>query len=1684
MAKLRYNLFGQEFIESQGEMMARVFETLLSRHPALLPSALKEFRFLYAVDDSGGNQAFSAEPSGFFNKSFQIAGQRIYIRTAFNWKQKQSYVERLFCLCEEDRNALRIFKEETLGTAAKSQIEPKYDDKRQNLRYYQKEAVKAVMETLHDKGRESSRLGIVCMPEGTGKRVVLSALFSKLFQDRETDLSVLLLVGRTDLALQYAEALLELTGSSYPVEIAKTGEELIHKVKEAGTVLISTAQKLLIDKSRPGKNKGQDIAPYSESSRILVVVEEIAYPYFSRTYYDMHARFPNALFLGLTGYPALSRRSSKMFGPILYGYSFEQAYKDGIIRMINYYRVNPADGTPALPEMSGWKTDLNPLHTAKWYKAVSKAVLEWMIRIGDDPFALLLCDSQSDAKEFYDFLTDYLDQKKWAVYLDLYPRNKLSRTSWKLFEHRQWEGRRFAGIVIANTPVTGGPSFDLVFLARAVTEHFLITALSSLTKPIPEKSGNGILVDFKNSSDSIIRMLPDHFPLQISNEYAESQDFSSEYPDSPEMDLEELSDELSRYQFSDARRTLFRLQGRFPLMGEQLSEELEFLFDPSIEMEKQRRYWRQHRSELEWKTDLWCLLSKHSKKLLKISDETTDQAGMDGPETLTDGEEERAKEEVTFFSSGETSQERGSRLEQAALELFRRLFELDEAGSQEVLEKLRRQRAGTQYGFDVAFTYRDRFGTEVNCKVECKNYRDNVIRLDDVSPKLVSLQQTGEAVDHWILISPNGQVSNELSQMAEQWRENFRWEPIRDVQFWTLDEPIRELFALFPDLYTEFYGEWVDSPYREWDSEKRKRVLRYWKEKLAPVPYLPRKWREYLQKPAKLLTQCEGDRDTGERYEVLYENYVPMHLLDEEGSPLDGTAEEYICQWLEKTGAGCALLLGDFGDGKTYFTYTLARKLSREFLASPDTGWIALRLSLNDLRDNRMDCREFLHRRLREFGGTLDEWNEIQRNYPFCIILDGLDEMSLGMNDTAVLENLGRLEELMEQFKGHKLLITSRKMAVYADKIRERILGCLENPEILQLAPITQRDCLAFLQKLADTPQRREHLLKIQNTHDLLGLAAKPLFLEMIQVLLDSDEIQKLDAAGIYRQYTEKVLARKFPMQLRRNCDYTRPEAVRSNMLFLLEKLALCLQTEGLDSISLEKFKQKIGQNNLAELLWNTIESTEAAEDADARIINRSLLKYDSANSMKACFCHRSMKEYFVACGLIRRLREEPEEGRALLMNCNFGYEILEFAGDAIGRLSRSEQRVLIQSLHDFAHETGGKGEGALREPFERLGTNSVNLIFYAGYQLQGTDWSGLLLNNVVLSGRDLSGKDFSGSSMRYAHLENADFTGCNLCGCDFTGVQFEKSGQLSSFAVDPRGGELLVAYKNGKIRRWPLAGGNSDLLAEMSLKEKNRIFLLEGGCEGILRSGSLRFWHRTPHALKMRGAVNLCDDTKILDIGKSSALIWKNETLCLLNLHTGKVLLEREVPETIQACLLTDEVFFVHRKGRGVELIDSLGQETSQASENALRTSQASQDISRTSRGEMSCPLPEERSITALNAFHLTETEGILTVGYKNGSVRSYRVKRSSGERQWEFREEAVSCGDGERILNVDADGIGGFYASIPCGTVIRYRKNEQGELTAVKTYQLEFKCSGAQIEGVRPREQYEILLRARDEK
>jgi len=543
LANCKYALFGQEFVESQGKMMTRVFEELLSRHPEKMDTALEQFHFLSVINYNQDISSLRDAPSAFLNKqTFIIAGHTIFIGTSYNMKQKLSYIKRLFLLCGEDPHQFQIIAKDTLPPVAKpsSQHSSKKKRREESIRYrlfgkeyesnqaemmylafeeifsrnpalmdwaiehlhcaswtdftlqeskekkfpsqfktcrclyiagksicigsgynlkaklnlienlrqqagmpkeifvphpsfkhaltlWQKEAVEAVLDAYNNRKDNSNTLGIVSMPTVTGKTVLLAALFSQFMQLEKSNFSILLLTSTTDLASHYTETLSNLIGPIYSVEIAQTRKALAEKASTQGTILVSTAQKLLGDRFLHNDiTKNEPLTPFSTSSRLLVVVEEATYNYFSRTYQDMHARFPNAIFFGLTNYWTPSKKLYEAFGELLYQYSFEQAYRDGLLRMVDYYCVNTLTAQSDAVTFEGFSKG-RVLNTNEAYRAKTEQIVKQIEQAGKNAFALLLCNSHSTAIGFYDSLMAYESNTKFEIYFDLHPKNSFMR---------------------------------------------------------------------------------------------------------------------------------------------------------------------------------------------------------------------------------------------------------------------------------------------------------------------------------------------------------------------------------------------------------------------------------------------------------------------------------------------------------------------------------------------------------------------------------------------------------------------------------------------------------------------------------------------------------------------------------------------------------------------------------------------------------------------------------------------------------------------------------------------------------------------------------------------------------------------------------------------------------------------------------------------------------------------------------------------------------------------------------------------------------------------------------------------------------------------------------------------------------------------------------------------------------
>lgn len=1726
-----YTLFGEEYTESQGLMMTRVFQELLSRHPDRLPEALRRFSCLSTVDYGNNAEALRTAPAAFLNKrSISLNGQNVWIGTSCNMVQKKTLISQLFQLCGEDERQFVLLdkpsgsKKQTPAPTGKSgslqeprsyrlfgktyrstQAEMMYhvfqeiltqkpelvdwaaehlkcvaeisadgsvsrgngsssyfgsrkviavgerflligstcnlkakqrlidrllqkagfqrevfqiigDIPLPPLRDWQREAVQAVMGRLSSP-LDDRRAGMLSMPVGTGKSRIIAELIRLLGGH---GWSVLVLTSTAALADGYVQQLVELLGGG--VELVRSRQELKEKTQIPGTAVVSTAQKLLNERGSSDPDVLRPHAePYSTLSHLLVLVEEAAYHYFNRTYHDMLDRFPNASFLGITA--SLSPRLFEHFGPVLYMYTYKQACQDGVFRSVVYQEFH----WESLPEFPAHQEA--PFKNELSFPCV-KAIAEWIAEQSSGEGrqrSLLVCSSVAEAAAFCECLFPRLGPDRLRVHF------ASSQTVLPFPEAERWDGRPFQGLVIICAAYPTGQSFDTVYLSKKVKQFELLQCLSLLLRKEERQSGPGLLVDFQNSWEKIRGLLPEGLPLSQSSPTRTSALFYRDRLDSA----------LAGGQYLKADILLREMGRDLPEEGARLREQLAFLFPPELSPPQREQYWHQHRTLLSWQCGLWRMLSRDSSCLW----EPPAPPEENSPPTPVEDEEETPRP----VSAAGSSYDRGLQLELAARELIQGLFAL--SGSYDILGQIRRQASGTQFGFDVIFTYQDHAGISTTCAVECKNYQ-STIGDEAIIAKLSELQSTGREIDHWILISPHGRVSNQMSNLRECWLRSGLWDPIRNIQFWTADERVDELFGLFPTLYAQFYQTAPDSGPADWSPEKRQAVFRWWRSRLTPVPRLPEAWKKYLRTPDLLLTQEEADPTTAADYQFLYQCRTPIHLLDEQEQPIDGPAEDCILRWLQQRDRPCALLLGDFGDGKTFFTYVLARRLAEDFLRSPKAGWIPLRLSLRELGDHPQRFRDFLEQRLREFGGDVASWNEIKREYRFLIMLDGLDEMSLGMSDAAVLDNLTVLEDLMEQFRGCRLLVTSRKMAIYSDRIRERILLSLDGPDILHMGPVAPGDRVAFLERLADTPERKAQLQRMRSTYDLLALAAKPLFLNMMRVQLDSGEICPTDAAGIYQSYAEAVLRRKYNYQLAFSGDHTNPAEVRDHMFYLLEELALCLQLSGRDSIGLEDFRAHLSTPNLAHLLWDSMDGGDAAQDADNRMTNRSLLKYDRCHPENRSFCHRSMKEHFLARAIVRRLSSDEGAAWTLLSACGFSYEVLNFAGDGLRALRGPERRLAGQRLTEFARQSRGNWNSPLREALARLGTNSVNLLHIGGFGLPGADWSGLLLDCVLLSEANLSGKNFSHCSMRYAHLDNADLTGCDLRGCDFTGVQFERSGQLRSFAADPGEGALLACYRDGKVRRWQTSDGGHRTVAQTAPGQPVRLLLAPGGREGIAGPERFTFWRRQDHEPRESGSIALRPGLRLLDIMGDSALVLLDGRLCLLDTAEGTLLWQWECSGGIRACLMGARIVVHWSEETGLTLTDLMG------------------------GAPHGCSLPLRGKAAALDALALAQDRGTIAVGFEDGGLQ---LLRAWVEQEWRLASlTPLLPGSGERVLETALDSGGWLYAAGSSGTITRYRTGEDQELEEDRSYRLDLNCRGALVDGVRPQKQYELLRAA----
>jgi hypothetical protein len=845
--------------------------------------------------------------------------------------------------------------------------------------------------------------------------------------------------------------------------------------------------------------------------------------------------------------------------------------------------------------------------------------------------------------------------------------------------------------------------------------------------------------------------------------------------------------------------------------------EFAFAFDLDQSEEEDRQRWENLQGQTEWRRKLWAALTFFQQP--RPEDLI---APFGGPVTAS---ADAVTESVVPQSQAKEvldlpSNEKGELLEQDTLRILRRIFVFEDRDV--ILTKLRQQSRGVQLGCDVKLQFcRAAHNLNVRCLVECKSH-ETELRFAEVLEKLYQAKATQTDVDHWILIAPRARlVGNVPDGLVEKWNSTQEF-PFH-VQLWTRDSDVRLLFGLEPDVYERWIEHPEDEPHpRHWTADQREKTRRSFLQRLDPPLRLPQAWATYATEDTESGLFIENDDREALRALWQRKRYIPPRALDSSRSPLPLSLIDTLMTWLGVSASRVCLLLGDFGDGKTAFTYMLARQLLQQYREDSKDGWLPVRFPLRWFARPNVSARDFLRDRVERLGSSVSQWSVLVDSKNVLVILDGMDEMTKTLSADVVARCMELLIDCcnreFEQVK--KLIITCRTPFFEELAGRKNIEAKLGKPRIVYLQRFERREVYEKLEQIASSSEQKLRLHVLRQMHDPIGLAGKALFFKMVSESLTSPSSDFSTETAIYQSYIESCLSARGKSELLEGSHRHASEAdIRGGLLEIMERIAVETHLSGKDYVSLKKISHSTSgprkeATDYAKLLWATVEDERGEGEEATHIVGvRSLLHKSSASvdeedrgAWPVEFCHRSVREYFVARGMERALREGTGRAFDLISRVDFNHEILRFVAELMRKAGHDYEPVLWDlALMSRVRNDSDRHSQQEVQRRARLGRTAATLLYSWQGELPGTDWSCLTLDGAQLPHADLTGKDFHGTSLRSANLTNAVFVGGDFSGADLSGVRLEEAGEVCSLSVRKDLDGFFAGYADGSIRLWSL---------------------------------------------------------------------------------------------------------------------------------------------------------------------------------------------------------------------------------------------------------------------------------------
>ena len=532
--------------------------------------------------------------------------------------------------------------------------------------------------------------------------------------------------------------------------------------------------------------------------------------------------------------------------------------------------------------------------------------------------------------------------------------------------------------------------------------------------------------------------------------------------------------------------------------------------------------------------------------------------------------------------------------------------------------------------------------------------------------------------------------------------------------------------------------------------------------------------------------------------QALYptQSYLPQRyrlINDRTNDPQEG-ALEAVVSFLTTSQPGFALVLAEFGTGKTYLMHELARRLVE---AEPNTVPLLINLrSLSKATDLNQVLAQYIgsHPELSGLTLSIDTFRSMVEFGNVVLLFDGYDELENRLTFESAKEHFEVLLSGWTQTGSRaRVVLTSRREHFLSDDdATTRSVTKAPRRLLVELLPFDSAQVRAFLVNHygGNEVKADARLARHGEIHDLAGLSENPRMLSFIADLTDAeldeacDEAGTISAASLYRELIAKWMRYEDARSKQRG---GRKAVETDTRLHVVRELAVALWQRPMGGgASIKDLSERTRQ-----VLDGSATDMEVDETVFAVGSGSLLVRHDDEFS----FLHRSLMEFLVAEEIAAQLRAGTgsliRSGRVTDLMVEFlrgllPLEELRRWSDSVttegeaGPVERENARMVHVAMADAT--------GSASEPISRIFANEVYSDRAYGGDYRGGDFSGTHFDHAIFTEFDGTGADFRGASLRHARVGTegpSSLRDAALDGADLTGAVILDRVELANASVD-----------------------------------------------------------------------------------------------------------------------------------------------------------------------------------------------------------------------------------------------------------------------------------------------------------